>query len=555
MACTNPRIVDRRVDYTCARCVEKAKKPSTSAPRAGTDESINNQTSVEAQQAINGQGKPERAITLCEGANCRKPAVPLKAPNTMHLCFMCDLIERSNTARQLPPPKPAPASRPIRKTKLYHVRPDDRPLVTNKRKRSSSGHASMTRAEGPRDPTGTKVNAISSKTATPGALSHGPVRDKAKKQRLEAPLGRNVPQSPSLTTSNEPPRVNPVTGGNPILSGPSLDSSESHTVHRNFLPMEDSPAQGAGVYQVNDASNNGISMQSRGRPSIRGIGSPTPVVINTSQALQHASTTECPITRYQLPPLEPIITYPEMPSQESPLAAAETDAILDSVEPDNLNQSRPLFPQPPSPLSDFSSQKSSSKVPTLDQADRADAIEPEDASESSEESSSFISSGEFDESELDSFIQNQSHRDPFYEPTSSELLETQRWGAVDPRTIWPQKLSAAQKEQKMLEIAARGGRKKKFGKILHPQLVQERQERGWDIHQSREKRNDEETFEMIQKLEELFAVPEGILGNCVPKTVDGRLVMQERGREPEHRRPGRQKKEVPLSVFPVVGGQ
>ncbi|PVH80703.1 hypothetical protein DL98DRAFT_515343 [Cadophora sp. DSE1049] len=551
--CTNPRIIDRRVDYICGRCVEKAKKRATSAPRAGTDEPINIQRSVETQQATGSQNEPEATIILCEAANCGKPAQPRKAPSTKHLCFMCDLIEKTHANRQLPPPKPKTVSRPIQKTKLYHVRPDDRPLVTNKRKRSSSGYASTIRAEGPRAATGPKTNAYSTETAIPGVLSRGPIREQAKKQRPETPVGRKVPQNPSLPSTIEPSRVSPVIGANP-QSGPSLEFSELHRVYRNFLSMKDSPVHGSDVYQVNDASNDNTYSKSEGRPITQGARSPMSIATEITQAPHVASPIED-----QLAPLEPIITYPEMPSQESPLDAAEDDAMLDSVEPDTFTQSRPLFPQPPSPLSDSSSQISSPKGPIFDddieQVETPAAIEPELASELSEESSSFDTSRDFDESELDSFIQKQSQRDPLYEPSPTELLETQRWGAMDPRTVWPNRLSAAQKEQKMLEIAARGGRKKNFGKILHQQLVQERMERGWDIHQSRDKRDDDETTEMIHKLEELFGVPEGILGNCVPKTINGRLVMQEREREPEPRRSGRQKKEVPLGAFRVVGGQ
>ena len=466
------------------------------------------------------------------------------------MCFMCDLFEKARIKGQLPPPIPRPVPRPIQKKKLYHVRPDDRPLVT-KRKRSSSGHASSTRAEGSRAPA-TRASAGPTKTDVPGVVPRRLTRDQARKQKPETAFDRRVSHTPPLPATLELARENPALGAaGPSHPNPSLESSESQNLYRNFLPMGDSPPHGAGMYQVNDDGN----LRDVGMPTDQAASSPTPVATNMLQ-----SPPVAPPFAEQLPPLEPLITYPDMPSQGSPLAGADVDnEMLDAVAPARLSPNRHLFPQPPSPLSHSSSHSSSPKVPSFDddieQVDTPTGIEPDLTSESSRESASLETSTEFDETELDSYLQKQSQRDPFHEPSPSELSETQRWEIVDPRVSWPRKLSAAQKEQKIREIEARGGRKKNFGKILHPQIVQERSENGWDIHQSREKRDDQETTELTRGLAELFGVPMGILGNCVPKSIDGRLVMQEREREPEPRRPGRQKKEVRLGVFPVYGGQ
>ncbi|KAG4412262.1 hypothetical protein IFR04_014611 [Cadophora malorum] len=505
---------------------------------------------MDTEEATGNQKEPGATIIMCEGPNCKKAAAPGKAPSTKHLCFMCDLIEKARFKSQLPPPKPKPVPRPIRKTKLYHVRPDDRPLVTNKRKRSLSGYASSTRAEVQRAPA-PRASAGPTKTAVPGTVPRGPVRDQARKQKPEAAFDRRVSHNPSLPATLVPPGESPVVHTGPSHSIPSLESSESQKLYRNFLPVEDSPPHGSGMYQVNDDSNS----RDDDLPTGQAASSPIPVAADMLQ-----SPPVAPHFAEQLPPLEPTIIYPDMPSQDSPLAGADVDdEMLDAVAPARLSPARHSFPQPPSPLSNSSPHLSSPESPNFDddieQADTTAAIEPDLTAESSQESTLLEMITEFDESELDWCLQKQSQRDPFYEPNPTELLETQIWGIVDPRTVWPQRLSAAQKEQKIREIEARGGRKKNFGKILHPRLVQERSENGWDIHQSREKRDDEETTELTQGLAELFAVPVGLLGNCKPKSINGRLVMQEREREPEPRRPGRQKKEVPLGVFPVYGGQ
>ncbi|KAH9203873.1 hypothetical protein DL95DRAFT_398959 [Leptodontidium sp. 2 PMI_412] len=601
MACPNPRIADRKAEYTCGRCLDKAKGKSAAIPSTivttqtkvskGKKESPGLQNTAEHQTVIETQPSMQRqeatttldtnSIRLCEIDGCGKVAKPPKKPNTRYLCFMCDLVERNNTARQLPRPAPATAPRPIKKTKLYHVRPDDRPLVTNKRKRSSSRiTSSATRSEDSRASAVPKANVNSNRSVLADPPLRAPAHNQSEKQMPEATI---IPRATYRQS------VGAISNEEPSRSMSLVPGTNSPREFQN-TPVTDPPEYERPSYQANDISSN-IHKTSLPRDDILAIGE-APELVDTALNANRAQSEvlldgDFPRPRWQTPrgiqllasqgisnpkPYpRPDIPYPEMPSQESQLDEVEDEEMLDAVDSDMLalqhsSSLGSLTPQPPSPMSDTSSYHTPSpKIPTAKAV--ANPANPSVKSVLHDKSEQFSESvvdsnasleekrKEFDESILDSFLLKQSQRDPFYEPSPKELSETQIWGAVDPRTVWPKRWNAAQKEEKMKEIKARGGRKANFGKILHPQLVKERLERGWDIHQSREKRDDDETKEMVQKLEELFGVPEGILGNCVPKTVGGRLVMQEREQEPEHRRPGRQKKEVPLGVYPVIGGQ
>ncbi len=138
--------------------------------------------------------------------------------------------------------------------------------------------------------------------------------------------------------------------------------------------------------------------------------------------------------------------------------------------------------------------------------------------------------------------------------STKELLQSQRWGHIDPRVAWPTTkppLSEEEREAKIKEIEARGGRKANFGKLLTAQVRKERAEKGWDIHQRCDTRDDEGVRELTMGMGELFAI-EG-LGNCVPgiryhKDGVSELVMREREVEPE---PGRRRRKP--REYPVIG--
>jgi len=132
----------------------------------------------------------------------------------------------------------------------------------------------------------------------------------------------------------------------------------------------------------------------------------------------------------------------------------------------------------------------------------------------------------YDSSALDSWLKTQSLPEPEYPPTSEELAKTQMWGHIDPRIKWPKDHSERWLTEKRKEIEARGGRKASFGRLLTAQVVKERRERGWGIHQNKDVVEDERSVEGARVLEELFGV-RGI-DNFEPGVRDGQLIMMER---------------------------
>ena len=160
----------------------------------------------------------------------------------------------------------------------------------------------------------------------------------------------------------------------------------------------------------------------------------------------------------------------------------------------------------------------------------------------------------FDTTELDSFLFKQAQPQSDEQPTNKELLSTQIWGHIDPRVAWPRMMTEEERQEKIKEIEARGGRKANFGKILTAQVRKERADRGWNVHQTSEWRSEEECKEMDRRLEEFFG-KEG-LGNCIPGIRNGRLVMIEQ-LEPEESQtgPGRRKRRREPRIYPVMGGQ
>jgi hypothetical protein len=69
---------------------------------------------------------------------------------------------------------------------------------------------------------------------------------------------------------------------------------------------------------------------------------------------------------------------------------------------------------------------------------------------------------------------------------------------------WPQRKSREWLDEKQREIAARGWRKANFGKLLTQQVIKERQERGWGIHQNRNVVDNEKSKDAARALAELF---------------------------------------------------
>ncbi|KAE8452980.1 hypothetical protein EG329_012167 [Mollisiaceae sp. DMI_Dod_QoI] len=162
-----------------------------------------------------------------------------------------------------------------------------------------------------------------------------------------------------------------------------------------------------------------------------------------------------------------------------------------------------------------------------------------------------LARGPFVEEVLDAYLEVQRNQDDSDRPTEADL-DAQNWGTIDPHVVWPQRMTERERNAKVKQIEARGGRKANFGKIITAQNLQERAESGWEPHQWRNKRDDEQTKELVRRLEELFNV-EG-LANLVPATRHGRLVMVEREvSDEEPHGPGRRKKKNQSKVYAVHG--
>jgi hypothetical protein len=130
----------------------------------------------------------------------------------------------------------------------------------------------------------------------------------------------------------------------------------------------------------------------------------------------------------------------------------------------------------------------------------------------------------FDPSELDSLLYDSPKFAYDAQPTPKELLETQTWDDINPRTTWPELLSGSWIEDKRKEIKARGGRKKNFGKVLTEQVLQEKKENGWSIWQGRDTMvMNEERKEIMRGVDDLF----GLKGaeEMVPAVRNGVLFM------------------------------
>lgn len=71
-------------------------------------------------------------------------------------------------------------------------------------------------------------------------------------------------------------------------------------------------------------------------------------------------------------------------------------------------------------------------------------------------------------------------------PQSDNAAETQIWGNIDPRVVWPKEQTESWYEAKRKEIDARGGKKANFGILLTAQVRKERADRGWHLNQNKE---------------------------------------------------------------------
>jgi len=169
---------------------------------------------------------------------------------------------------------------------------------------------------------------------------------------------------------------------------------------------------------------------------------------------------------------------------------------------------------------------------------------PDIASESLE-SKRQLKAASYDPSTLDSFLASQSQPDTGIQPSPHELAKTQVWGHIDPRVKWPKEHSEEWLAEKRREIESRGGRKANFGRLLTTQVVKERRDNGWGIHQTKDVVDDERSAEGARALEELL----GLKGLDVfePGLRNGQLVMIEKAADEN----GKKKRKGTLRVYPV----
>jgi hypothetical protein len=132
---------------------------------------------------------------------------------------------------------------------------------------------------------------------------------------------------------------------------------------------------------------------------------------------------------------------------------------------------------------------------------------------------------DYDSSILDSILAIRSQLVEETQPTPAEL-KAQNFGHIDPRLKWPKEHSDEWLAEKKKEIEARGGRKANFGKLLTPQVVKERRERGWNIHQNKAVVHDAKSEQGARVLEELFGIKN--VDDLEPGVRNGQLVMMER---------------------------
>jgi hypothetical protein len=270
------------------------------------------------------------------------------------------------------------------------------------------------------------------------------------------------------------------------------------------------------------------------------------------------------ITAGRAHPYTPIQLRQQVPKEDEEMLDADALALIGQLESEHpTSPSKSASPAAQSPTSStysanvsFNEDSEQNSPSDADPAPVPEALHgqepPPPPPPNSIEAIRAERAANFDTSELDKYLFKQSQ--PSDElPTTKELLATQIWGNIDPRVAWPRKMTPEEIKEKIKEIEARGGKKANFGKLLTAQVRKERAEKGWNIHQTGEKRSQAECDEMARRMGELFG-NEG-LANCVPGLRDGKLVMIEQ-LEPEELQtgPSRRKRRREPKIYPVVGG-
>jgi len=218
---------------------------------------------------------------------------------------------------------------------------------------------------------------------------------------------------------------------------------------------------------------------------------------------------------------EEVVLNNRIPLRLAPFIKSNTPPPIDSPPIDSPPIDSPPIDSPPidSPPIDSPSPKLSN--PTSQPASMA----PRNIDHPLSIASPSKQEGSFDSTVLDGFLHKQQSAAVLkQEPTSEELNAGQLWGNIDPRVSWPKQHSEGWLAEKRLEIRARSGRKANFGKLLTPQVVKERKENGWNLHQNRKMVED---FDGAKALEALFGIKD-IDKLELGVDAEGKLVMKRR---------------------------
>lgn len=196
--------------------------------------------------------------------------------------------------------------------------------------------------------------------------------------------------------------------------------------------------------------------------------------------------------------------------------ASESALVINSIEV-TLGSSEPLE----------NIQDASELVPVIDSVKFMQETEMEPVA-GSLEANRRQRAKDFDPSLLDSYLK------PLDSHATDKPPVIEIWGHIDPRAAWSKLREKEWVEDKIKEIAARGGRKANFGKKLTSQIIKERLGNGWDLHQDKpvdiderpEWREDTETLERIYGVKDMDELVPGLINyNGSKKPI---FAMQER---------------------------
>ncbi|KAF8862335.1 hypothetical protein BDZ45DRAFT_686793 [Acephala macrosclerotiorum] len=585
--------------WTAPSLPQPANKPATQliASTFSRDVSSSSRLPPSSANVSKMPAAQESSSTINDGKlRCQAPGcgvIPFTVTTAdIILCFKHGLEQKAKDVKaRPPPPKPAPVSKPFNKAKMYPTRPDDKPFINKalKRKRTDSlkktpiSNESSMRPQNPFPPncveppknTAFPLHApfpVSNRaaqeksneftvTATPSNLNN---RDKNQSLGSASIIDSPVAKEATFSTPHSHPN-NVLAKGSATNNTRTPDSARrSPNVQAESPEYEPPPPQMSHTSTWADEDDDDDDDEDEGNSP----GSQIAQELRANAEEHHsADAGDYP----HLPALSPV--GEQANGAESPMAVEDenflgADAYINSLASEHLpspgkSRNQPqessalaaLSPKLPSDHgigSDTDMNNAAHDVlPETEDEDAGEFTIPADRPLTTLERRMELR-GPFNESELDSYLEKQRDWDEDEIPTKAEL-DAQNWGYIDPRVVWPQiQMTDEEREAKIKQIKARGGRKANFGKVFTAQNLQEKAERGWDIHQWQDTRDDDQRKELVRRMEELFQVEN--LANMIPATQNGRLVMMDR-EEPdeEPRGPGRRKKKTAPRVFPVYG--